>query len=142
MEGRVGRRYAGACDMTHAPDVQPGQGSARPDRPGEAWPLRLFRLAMGWLWAMLLALTGMGIALHRQDLLTTLPDLKHGQAITLTAAAFCLAGAMFIFMLLVADDLCPQAPTWMVAFLKTACATAVWISFAGLAWMILPLCLT
>lgn len=103
----------------------------RHDRPTEALPLRTLRLLLGYIWAMLLALSGVWVWMHGNELAQMLP--AGNQAVIVAAAALCLAGAQFIFMLLVVDDLCPKAPATFTIFLKTFTGSIVWMSLAWLA---------
>ena len=92
----------------------------------EAWPLRVLRLTLGYLWALILALAGLAVWSLREAFLEILPDQAAGLVVATTG--LCLAGAQFIFMMLVADALCPKAPALMVAFLKTFCGALFWMS--------------
>lgn len=99
-------------------------------RNTEAPILRVFRLALGWLWAMLLALMGVGLWHERllwMDLLHT-----HDPAVVVALVCLCLAGAQFVFMLLVADDLCPRTPAGLTLFLKIFAGTVIWLSLLWL----------
>lgn len=98
--------------------------------PSEALLLRAFRLMLGYLWAVSLALAGVWVWLHGNELAQMLPAGQ--QAAVVATAALCLAGAQFVFMLLVADDLCPKASAVCIMFLKTFTGTIVWMSLGWL----------
>lgn len=93
--------------------------------------LRCLRLFLGYLWALTLALAGAWLWLHRDELAQMLGP--GDQAAVLAAACLCLAGAQFVFMLLVADDLCPRASKELTIFLKTFSGSIIWIS---LFWLV------
>jgi hypothetical protein len=91
----------------------------------EAWPLRMLRLILGLLWAMILALVGLAIWSNQSFLLELFPT--DASRLILAAAGLCLSGAQFIFLMLVADDLCPQAPAGMTLFLKAFSGALFWM---------------
>ena len=105
--------------------------SVKSEAKHESLPLRLLRLFLGYIWALTLALAGVWLWLHRDELAQMLGP--GDQAAVLAAACLCLAGAQFVFMLLVADDLCPNATKELTVFLKTFSGSIIWIS---LFWLV------
>lgn len=101
----------------------------------ESWPLRLMRLTLGYLWALVLALAGVWVWTHKNELAQLLP--AGHQALVVAISALCLAGAQFVFMLLVADDLCPRTWAGLRMFLKTFTGSVIWMSLlwvVSIAW--------
>lgn len=93
--------------------------------------LRALRLVLGYIWALTLGLAGLWIAAHRMELLQVLPAA--GSGLVVATVGLCLAGAQLVFMLLVADDLCPRTPVTFTAFLKTFSGSIVWMCIAWIA---------
>lgn len=97
----------------------------------EAAILRALRLVLGYFWAITLGLAGLWIIAHRMELLNMLPAA--GSGLVVATIGLCLAGAQLVFMLLVADDLCPDAPVTFTAFIKTFAGSIVWMCIAWIA---------
>lgn len=98
----------------------------------EALGLRTLRLMLAFIWALMLALSGVWLWLNRSELAQMLP--VGDQALVVACAAISLAGAQFVFMQLVADDLCPNTPAGLKMFIKTFTGSIIWMS---LLWMVL-----
>jgi len=80
--------------------------------------LKLTRCVFGYVWAASLLLAGGWLWQHRE----VLPD--HAMFLN-SLAVLCMAGGVFVFMVLVADELLPDAPLAVRGFLKT---------FVGVVW--------
>ena len=93
---------------------------------GQGWLLRAFRLMLAWLWAMLLVMAGLWVWHHQAAMAGTLPPVLA----RMMPAWTCLlvGGGQFVFLFLVADDLCPRAPVAMSFFLKAFTGSVVWLS--------------
>lgn len=94
--------------------------------------LRIIRLGLAWLWAVMLVMAGIGVWQHQAMLAGIVPESLQN---TMPAwACLFVGGGQFIFLLLVADDLCPNAPATLSFFLKAFTGSMVWLSIL---WMIL-----
>lgn len=95
-------------------------------RAGALWVLRLL-LGSTWAGALLL----MGMALWTRPVLVVAMEGEVGRELVRAMAVSAMAGAQFMFMVLVADGLCPRAPTAMTGTCKL---TAGLLTLAGMAW--------
>lgn len=91
---------------------------------GLSWLARPLRIALGYVWALALMLIGLwlweqhGQPVHHPNTWLEMADPLVWSHIARSLAIFAIAGGGFVFMFLVADDLCPKAPTIISEFLE------------------------
>lgn len=83
--------------------------------------LRPVKLMFASLWSMAMILIGLQLLVLDGS----------GGPLSLSFALFSIAGGQFIFMFLVADELCPQAPIFVTVPAEFLAGTA---SLVGLVW--------
>lgn len=111
------------------------------------WMLaRLARLALCWFWAGIMLLAGLWLLLNNIAVAGDLMLWVSGEPtriiriVRLTAMGL-IAGSQFLFMFLVADDLCPDAPMVVTGFLEFFAAALALGSLAAaavLVWAMMP----
>lgn len=99
-----------------------------PPDPAQAKGLHL---CLGWLWALVLAVMGIFIWSRRDLWLAIVPQ---SGPLILATAWLCLAGGQFVFLLLVADRICPRTPQGFALFLKTFFGAQAWMCLGWLLW--------
>jgi hypothetical protein len=87
----------------------------RGERHGQT--LRWLQWSLGCAWAI--AMLWAGLWLWRQGILGSL---------TAAGALFFIAAGQFVFMVLVADDLCPQAHAAITGFGKAFAGALTWLA--------------
>ena len=88
-----------------------------------AWQ-RVSKLLLGYLWALSMMLAGLWFWTHP---FTGLYLFRFSRCV----AVMTLAGAIFIFMAVVVDDLCPKAHVIFTGFVKSFAGFLVWWTFAA-----------
>ena len=93
--------------------------------------MRVLRLGMGYLWAACLLLSGMWLWGQQATLEADVPNelIWLGTVWTITAA-------QLVFMVLVADDLCPVMPMVFIGFLKRVTGILWWGVLLCGAWLV------
>ena len=106
-----------------------------------SWLARPLRLALGYVWALVLMLIGLWLWDQRGQ-----PVFDHtgwlGVAdpvicsqVARSLSIFAIAGGLFVFMFLVADDLCPKVPTIISEFLEFFAGTLAIGSLLWAGWL-------
>ncbi|MCE9590783.1 MAG: hypothetical protein K8S99_09700 [Planctomycetes bacterium] len=107
---------------------------------------RIARLSLCSFWAGAMLLAGLWLLTHRRyiaaEMLRWLAgDPVHTVRMIHFTGTGLIAGAQYLFMFLVADDLCPDAPIVLTGFLELFTAVLALGSLAGagwLAWAMMP----
>ena len=105
------------------------------------WLARPLRLGLGYVWSASLLLFGLWLWEQRTEVVLPLMgwagtgDLRTWEQIVRGFAVFATAGAQFVFMFLVADDLFPNTPLMISEFLEFFSATLALGSLAWTAWV-------
>ena len=102
---------------------------------------RTARLALGAFWAAGLLAIGL-VCWHHSDLAAE-AIARHARGGEPAAARIvtlvivgAIAGGQFVFIRLVANDLCPRRPAMLSAFFETLAGTLVVLSIVSLAWLL------
>lgn len=101
-----------------------------------SWLARPLRLAVGTVWAACLLLLGLWVwerqvGFGAQWLSPTTAGPHLGEQVARGLAVFAVSGAHFVFMFLVADDLCPRAAVGVRQFLQFFTGS---LSLGALGW--------
>jgi hypothetical protein len=102
---------------------------------------RALGLSLGCAWAAGLLLLAMGMWDQPGDFAQVLGAILGVGAAAVgpllrTLATLAAAGAQFIFICLVADEICREAPLLLVVFLKTLTAGVAWGALLVAAWQV------
>ncbi|MCC7205109.1 MAG: hypothetical protein IT441_08515 [Phycisphaeraceae bacterium] len=95
--------------------------------PSHHIPMRT--VVLGWAWALALMLLGLTLWLAADHDGPTLTSLLTSLGLV------CLCGAHFIFLVLVADHLCPHAPDRFRLACQGAAGLLTWMSMIWAAWL-------
>lgn len=92
------------------------------------------RLVLGTLWAAGFLVFGLVMWAAPVDVGALAGAVS--PALIRTLAILAVAGAEFIFMVLVADEVCPRAPLTMKIALKLTAGSVTWLALCGTLWQI------
>lgn len=119
------RQHAQVNAVAHASN----QADAASARRGARWIL-------GTAWAMALAWVGLWLwdatqAMSPEPGSVIWPVMR-------SASVFLLAASQFVFMALVADDICRRASPWITGLLKTTAGALTWLALGfALLWPVI-----
>ncbi len=104
--------------------------------------MRALRIVLGYLWSVVLLLIGVWLWRHHAEIIAGLGGVLGDDPVVLMrlarcASVFAVSGGLFVYMFLVADDLCPNAPMTLSGFLRFFTGT---LAMGTLGWSVWLIC--